>query len=94
MTVEELCGKLETLIAGLNASGFGSVDDSVCENLTACSSGAGEQGMKTGKQLIENLCTVLKARKEGKSSDDSVLIRVTALDFYVKNLQSGSTEDL
>jgi hypothetical protein len=94
MTVEELCEKLDTLLSGLNTSGFGSVDDGVLANLAAYSSEAGGLGMKAAKQLIDNLGEVLKTRKEGGSSDESVSIRLTALDFYIKKLQGGSTEDL
>ncbi|MDR2079338.1 MAG: hypothetical protein LBP74_06440, partial [Treponema sp.] len=65
MTVEELCGKIDTLLSGLNASGFGSVDDGVLANLEAYASEAEGLGMKSAKQLIENLGAVLKTRKEG-----------------------------
>jgi hypothetical protein len=94
MTVEELCGKLNTLISGLNASGFGSADDGVFANLTAYAADADGLGMKAAKQMIDNLSAVLKTRKEGGSSDESVQVRLTALDFYIKEFQSGSTEDL
>lgn len=91
MTVEELCGKLETLVSALGA---GPAGDGVFSDLAACASGADGLGMKSGKQLIENLGAVLKTRKEGGSSEESVSIRLTALDFYIKKLQSGNTEDL
>ena len=36
----------------------------------------------------------MKAIREGKSQAGSGEIRLTALDFYVKKLSSGNTEDL
>ncbi|MDR0402147.1 MAG: hypothetical protein LBH35_01000 [Treponema sp.] len=94
MTIEELCGKLVRVVSELPASGFDAVSDDVVAELDGCASAAGTTGAHEGKKLIENLVSVLKTRKEGGSSDDSVSIRLTALDFYVKKLQSGSTEDL
>jgi len=94
MTIEELRGKLETLIASLPSSGFDAVSDGALAELDGLVPAAAELGIKNGQKLIENLSTVLKARKQGSSTDDSVSVRLTALDFYVKKLQSGSTEEL
>jgi hypothetical protein len=94
MTIEELCGKLTSLVASLPASGFDTISDSVIAELDTYVSAADSAGVHEGKKLIENLAAVLKTRKQGGSTDESVSIRLTALDFYVKKLQSGSTEEL
>jgi hypothetical protein len=94
MTIEELCGKLISLVSSLPASGFDTISDSVIAELDSCASAADAAGAHEGKKLVENLVSVLKTRKQGDSTDESVSIRLTALDFYVKKLQSGSTEDL
>jgi hypothetical protein len=94
MTIEELCEKLVGLTAGLPASNFDKISDNVITELDTYASAANNAGAHEGKKLIENLASVLKTRKQGGSTDESVSIRLTALDFYVKKLQSGSTEDL
>ena len=94
MTIDELRVKLENLIAGLPGSDFDTVHDSAIAELNDYAAAASALGMAEGKKLIENLLTVFQARKQGTSTDDSVSIRLTAIDFYVKKLQSGSTEDL
>jgi hypothetical protein len=94
MTIEDLRGKLESIISGIPSSGSDAVSDSVITDLENFAASSVELGMANGKKLIENLAAVLKTRKQGSSTDESVVIRLTALDFYVKKLQSGSTEDL
>jgi hypothetical protein len=65
------------------------------EKLEKLSVSAVQLGMKKGKQLLENLTVTMKAIQEGKSKADSGNVRLTALDFYVKNLSSGEhIEDL
>ncbi|MDR1142892.1 MAG: hypothetical protein LBK77_01580 [Spirochaetaceae bacterium] len=94
MTVDELEVKLDAVLKEMPPSGFDAVADTVIADLDACAGCAGELGMKSCKQLLENLTAALKTRKTGGNTDESVQLRVTALDFYVKKLQSGSTEDL
>lgn len=94
MTIEKACETLDSLLKGLPGSGFDSVDDSTIASLSSLSPEAENLGMKSGGQLIVNLADALKKRKTGGNTDDSVMVRVTALDFYVKHLQSGATEDL
>jgi hypothetical protein len=94
MTIEELCEKLVGLTASLPASDYDKTSDDVIAELDVYASAANNAGANEGKKLIENLASVLKTRKQGGSTDESVSIRLTALDFYVKKLQSGSTEDL
>jgi hypothetical protein len=94
MTVDELETKLDAVLKEMPASSFDAVADTVIADLEACTGQAGELGIKSGKQLLENLVTALKIRKTGGNTDESVQIRLTALDFYVKKLRSGSTEDL
>ena len=95
MTVEELRAELKSLVSGLTASGFGSIDSGVVEKLDKFCVTAGELGMTEGKRLIENLLGVIKAIQEGKSQAESGMIRLTALDYYLNKLSgSESIEDL
>ena len=95
MTIEELRGELEKVVASLNSSGFGKIEAGISEKLEKFSASANELGMKQGKQLIDNLAGVIKAVQEGKSQAESGVVRLTALDFYLKNLSgSGNIEDL
>ena len=95
MTVEELRTELEKLISGLTSSGFDNIDSGILEKLDKFAVAAGELGMNEGKRMIENLIGAMKAIQEGKSKADSGTVRLTALNFYVKNLSgSENTEDL
>ena len=95
MTVEELRNELEKIVSGLSSSGFGSIDSEVVEKLDKFAITAGALEMKEGKRLIDNLVTIMKAIKEGKSKAESGNVRLTALDFYIKKLAGGGTvEDL
>ena len=95
MTVEELRLDLENIAASLNSSGFGAIGAGTCEKLEKLSASANELGMKQGKQLIDNLSGVIKSIQEGKSKEESGMLRLTALDFYMKKLsESENTEDL
>ena len=94
MTIEEFQTRLNTLLEDLPASEFDTVADSVIVELSDISSEADFLGMKSGKKLISNLTEALKTRKAGGNTDDSVQIRLIAMDFYIKNLQSGIIEDL
>ena len=95
MTVEELKVELGKVISGLAATGLENIDSGIREKVRALSNTAGELGMKEGKRLIENLSGAIDAIKEGKSKAESGHVRLTALEFYLKN-QSGSEniEDL
>jgi len=96
MTIEEetLKTELEKIIAALTSLGFDSIDSGTVEKLDKLAVVAGELGMKTGKQLVENLSGAMKAIQEGKSQAESGNIRLTALDFYIKKLSGSNTEDL
>jgi hypothetical protein len=94
MTIDELHEKIDALLKGFPASGFDAVADTVVTELDSLAGQAAELGIKNGKMLIDNLATALKARKTGGNTDESVQVRLTALDFYVKKIQSGETEDL
>ena len=94
MTIEEFQVKLNGLLKGFPVSGFDAVQENVVEELNGLSEEADKLGMNSGKKLVSNLADAIKARKSGKNSDESVQVRLVALDFYLKNLQSGSTEDL
>ena len=94
MTIEEVYVKLDDLLKGFPASGFDSVADNVIVELGALAGEVDKLGIKSGKQLIANLAEALKNRKSGGNTDESVQVRLTALDFYVKHLQGGAVEDL
>lgn len=94
MTIEDLQTKLNNFLQNLPVSGLDEIPDSTIDELNSFCSEAGNLGMKSGKTLISNLIKTLKTRKSGENSDESVQVRLTALAFYVKKLQSGTTEDL
>ena len=95
MTVEELRTELEAVISGLTSSGFDNIDSGTLEKLDKLAAAAGELSMNEGKRLVENLIGAMKAIQEGKSKSDSGTVRLTALNFYLKNLSgSENTEDL
>ena len=88
-TVENVCKEVVKVLADFNAKG---ADDSVKARLEKLSSSAETLGMKSGKKLIDNFLTALK---EGKTAE-SLTVRVTALEFYIKNVISsqGAIEDI
>lgn len=94
MTIEEFQTKLNALLKGFPASGFDTVTYKEIAELDSIGSEADILGMQLGKKVVSNLAEALKTRKSGGNTDESVQVRLTALDFYVKNLQNGSTEDL
>ena len=94
-TVDNLQKELENCIKSINTAGLGGLDPKNIEKLDALSAAAEGLGMGQGKKLIDNLSAVLKSFKDGKSTEDSVSIRMMAMDFYLKNTKSsGSTEEL
>jgi len=95
MTNEELRTELGTIISSLTSSGFSNTDSEILEKIDKLILAAGESGMKEVKRLLENLSGAVKAIQEGKSQAESGTVRLTALDFYLKNLPDGEQiEDL
>ena len=94
MTIEEFQPKLDTLLNSLSSIKFEAVEDNVISELSKYSNEAENLGLNSGKNLICNLQDALKTRKTGGNTDESVQIRLTALDFYLRSLQIGSTEEL
>jgi hypothetical protein len=95
MTGEELWAELEKITSVLANSGFGNLDSGTMGKLEKFAAAAGDLDMKEGKRLIENLSEAIKAIMGGKSTADSGSIRLTALDFYLKNHSaSEAVEDL
>ena len=95
MTAEEFKAELESIVSGLNSSGFNSIDSGTVEKLDKLAAASGELGMKEGKHLIENLSGVMKSIQEGKSKAESGNLRLTALDFHIKKLSgTGNIEEL
>ncbi|MDR1420215.1 MAG: hypothetical protein LBI86_07570 [Treponema sp.] len=94
MTVEGLRGELEGCISNITSAGLGNLDGGNIDKLAKLGGEADGLGMNQGKKLIDNLVAVLKSHKDGSAKEDSVQIRLTAMDFYIKNIQDGATEDL
>jgi len=94
VTIEEVKIELEKIVFDLTSSGFDNIDSGTVEKLEKIAASAGELGMMEGKKLIGNLSRAMEAIKEGKSLAESGALRLIALDFYVKNLPDGNTEDL
>ncbi|MDR2303050.1 MAG: hypothetical protein LBE10_00480 [Treponema sp.] len=90
-TVEELRETLEVLSKKIASAGEGAVAD--LDNVSKAAAEADGLGMKTGKQLLDNLAASLQAVKDGKSHADSIQVRVTALDFYINKIKGGSSEE-
>jgi uncharacterized protein (DUF885 family) len=93
-TVENLQKELETCIGSINSAGLGSLDPQNIEKLDKLAAAAASLGMNQAKKLLDNLVAVLKSFKDGSAKEDSVTVRLTALDFYLKNTAGGATEDL
>jgi hypothetical protein len=93
-TVENLQKELESCLGSINSAGLDNVDPQNIEKLDKLAAAADSLGMKQGKQLVDNLVSVLKALKEGKSTANSVSVRLTALDFYLQNTRGAATEEL
>jgi len=95
MTIEELRTELSTIISSLTSSGFKDTDSKITEKIDKLILATGESGMKEVKRLLENLSVSIKAIQEGKSQAESGTVRLTALDFYLKNLpENENIEDL
>jgi hypothetical protein len=93
-TVESLQKELESCVNSINSAGLGSLDAQNIEKLDKMSAAAAELGMNQGKKLIDNLSAVIKSYKEGNSKEESVSVRLTAIDFYLKNTLGGDIEEL
>jgi hypothetical protein len=93
-TVEALQKELESCIGSINTAGQVNSDLQNIEKLDKISAAASSLGMSQGKKLIDNLSTVLKSFKDGGAKEESVVVRLTALEFYLKNTAGGATEDL
>ena len=88
---KQLCGELDKLLSEINSSGF-KVTPATIGKLEKISADAAGFEMKTGKRLVDNFIEVLKSFQEGKSKEDSVSLRLTALDFYKKNILESPSE--
>jgi len=95
MTIEDLRTELKVIISSLTSSGFDNADPKIIEKADKLAGAAADSGMKEGKRLLENLSGAIKAIQEGKSQTESGTVRLTALDFYLKNLPDNENiEDL
>jgi hypothetical protein len=94
MKIEDLRTELNTIISSLTSSGFNNADSNTMEKIDKLIAVTGESGMKEAKRLLENLSGAIKAIKEGKSQAESGTVRLTALDFYFKNLPDNEIEDI
>ena len=91
-TVENVCKEIEKSLTKINSTGVENIDEGTRAHLDKLSAAAETVGMKSGKRFIDNLLTALKEGKTG----DSLAVRITALDFYNKNVLSGqgAVEDI
>jgi hypothetical protein len=92
-TVESLREELEKCISGINSAGFGNFDPQNIDKLEKFAATAAGLGMNAGKKLVDNLTEVLKSFKDGGTKEDSVTVRLTALEFYLQNIKSGGVEE-
>ena len=94
-SAEKIHSELDACIKSINSAGLGKLDPQITEKLDKICAAAAGLGIDQGKKLAENLSTVLKSFKEGKSSEDSVAVRLTALEFYLNSTGGGAaTEEL
>jgi hypothetical protein len=93
-TIEEFSNELGKLLADITAGGIGSISAANCDQLGTLGASADGLGMKNGKKLIDNLVETVKSFQAGKSEEKSVSVRLTALDFYQKNIASGQSEEI
>ena len=93
MSIEEFQAKLDAIIKEFPISGFDAIPDSLMTNLNTCAGEAEKLGLKSGKEVLENLIATLKTRKAGGNTDDSVMVRLTALEFYIQKLKDGTAEN-
>jgi hypothetical protein len=95
MKIEDFRTELATMISSLTSSGFNNTDPDIIKKIDKLIAATGESDMKEAKRLLENLSGAIKAIKEGKSQAESGTVRLTALDFYLKNLPaSENIEDI
>jgi hypothetical protein len=92
-SVENLRSELEACMTQINTAGLGSLNPQHIEKLNQLSAAAADLGMSSGKKLIDNLSGILRSFQEGKSQEDSVQVRLTALDFYLQNIKGGDSEE-
>ena len=85
-TIEKLCQELDSILSTINTSGIKNINSGIIDQIEKTSSAAEKLGMQAGKKLIDNLVTSLKSFKEGKSDENSVSVRITALEFYEKKV--------
>ena len=93
-TVENLHKELEICLAEINAAGLGKLEPQHIEKLDAIGTRADVLGLHEGKKLVVNYSAALKSFNDGKSTEDSVRLRQTALEFYLKNTDGIATEEL
>ena len=93
-TIEKLCQELDSIQSSINSSGINNIDFGIIDKVEKISSAAEKLGMQTGKKLIDNLVTSLKSFQAGKSDENSVSVRITALEFYNKNVLNGKENDI
>jgi len=95
MTIEDLRTELNAIISILTSSGFDNTDPKTIDKIDKVAASAGESGMKEAKHLLENLSGAIKAIQDGKSQTESGIVRLTALDFYLRNLPDNENiEDI
>ena len=93
-TIGTLCQEMESILSGINAAGLKNMDPGVIDKIEKIGQTAEKFLMKTGKKLCDNLVASLKSFQEGKSDENSVTLRMTAIDFYIKKVLSEKEDDI
>jgi hypothetical protein len=91
----EVLAALEKIVTQLEAAKGDKIDAALVTEINDAKAKATEFGMKSGLSLISNLADKMKDLNDGKTTMDSVGIRVTALKFYLENIKKvGEVADL
>jgi hypothetical protein len=92
--IEQFYQELGQVLADITTSGHANIEAGTIDKLGALSSTAANLKLNAGKQLIDNLSDSIKSQQAGNSGENSVSLRVMALDFYQQNTASGQEEAL
>jgi hypothetical protein len=91
-SIEDFGKDLGKLLADITGSGLGNISPAQSAQLEKLEADSDSLGLKNGKKLINNLVETIKLFQAGKAEEKSVSIRLTALDFYQKNIADGQGE--
>jgi hypothetical protein len=91
----DVLAALDKIVAQLEAAKGDKIDAPLVAAIEDAKAKVTELGMKSGEGLVKNLADKVKDLNDGKTTMDSVAIRVTALKFYLENIKKvGEVADL